>query len=230
MNQLNSNFQEQEGDFEDLVESLDATQLKRFQLLFNKKKAKAWWLLAALTGLVAYALVAIILLGPSYGWLVVLVPTLFVVFFIRALFKGIVGESKSTYKDYGSIILPLVLVGLVSVFGGLIWSRGDNITQHARYLEIYADCQRDPSTDAGVDYIYGYVKDCQTLLEGNHHQQVLREYQEEKDQQTRGVIVSGISVIIVYPLSLYYAKSLIDKKNDLLGATIARQVKRNKKS
>ena len=214
----------------EVIQDLSQEQLNRFQILFNKKKISQWLLPLSLTGLLVYTVVASILLNPSLSWLIVLIPTLFIVFFSRSLFKGVVGESESQHKDYGLIVLPLVLVGMFGFFGALIWSYSDNIRQHEQYVEDYTECQAefgdtlpdDEEKQSNPDF-----KDCAYILGERRHQEELDQHEHDQSQAFRGIIVSGLSLVVIYPLALYYAKTLADKRNDLLAKQLAEQVKKS---
>lgn len=214
-------------DLEEAVRDLNPDQLSRFELLFKQKKNNGWLLPTALTALAAYALAAGILIHPGYSWMVALIPTLFVVFFIRSLLKGVVGVGQDRQKDYGSIILPIVLISLFGLCGVLIWARNNNAQEQQSYLKSYQMCQQNPDgtvVDSGYYYSY-YDRDCDRILDESRHQARVKNYESNNDQWTRGVIVTGLGLLIIYPLGLYYSKSLIDKKNSLLAKSLADRIK-----
>ena len=108
-------------DIDRVLSDLNQQQLLRFQLLFSQEKANHWLIPVAFSGLGVYALVATLLLDSGYSWLVVLIPALFVIFFVRSLLKGVVTDAqKDRQKDYGSIILPFVLISLFGLCGVLV--------------------------------------------------------------------------------------------------------------
>lgn len=224
---MKNKSQDPKLELEGSLQGLNQEQLTRFQLLFEQRKNKPWLLPTALTALAAYALTAGMLLNPGYSWLVALIPTLFVVFFIRSLLKGVVTEGKEKQKDYGSIILPFVLISLFGLCGVLIWARNENIRNHQDYLDNYQHCQENPGgTVSDSDtYLYYYERDCDRVLDETRHRQKVDNYERNNDQLTRGVIVTGLGLLIIYPLSLYYSKSLIDKKNALIAKTLADKIK-----
>ena len=216
-------------ELEDTLRGLNESQLTRFQLLFAQKKNANWLLPTAFTALAVYSLTASILLHPGYSWLVVLIPTLFVIFFIRSLLKGVVTDAKKDHqKDYGSVILPFVLISLFGLCGVLVWARNENSREHQEYLKSYQSCEQDPDgTVVDSGYYYGYYDDCDSLLNDSRHERRVSDYDRRQDQLTRGVIVTGLGLLIIYPLSLYYSKSLIDKKNTLLAQALAEKIKKD---
>ncbi len=227
---MNDKLKNPKLELEETLRGLDQSQLARFQLLFAQRKNNNWLLPTAFTALAVYALAAGVLLHPGYSWLVALIPTLFVVFFIRSLLKGVVTDAKKDrQKDYGSVILPFVLISLFGLCGVLVWARNESSRDHQEYLNNYQNCQQDPDgtvVDSGYSYGY-YDNNCDNLLDDNRHQRRISDYEHGQEQLTRGVIVTGLGLLIIYPLSLYYSKSLIDKKNTLLAQALAEKIKKD---
>ena len=219
-------------ELEETLGQLNEAQLSRFRVLFARQQNKPWLIPIVYSVLGAYTLLATILLHPGYSWLVAMIPTLFVVFFVRSMLSGLVGEKKKERQtNYGSIILPIVMVSLFAVCGGLTYGYLDSGRLHQEYLDSYQTCQQDPEATV-ITPRYGYYssRDCEYLIEAGNHEREVKQHERNQQQLVRGIAVTGLGLMIIYPLSVYYFKSLIDKKNVLAAQAIVAQIKSGDKN
>ena len=213
-------------ELEETVSQLNSSQQSRFRILFARQQQSLWLIPVILSILGGYALLATSLLNPSYSWLVVLIPTLFIVFFFRSLLSGLVGDKKNRQANYGSIILPLVLISLFILCGMLAWGYAENNRRHQDYLTSYQQCQQNPAREVAPEYSWSYSwRSCDEILKDNRHQTTVQNHERDQSQLLRGLGVSGLGLVIIYPLAIYYFRALIDKRNLLAGQAIITQIK-----
>ncbi len=213
-------------ELEETVSQLNSSQQSRFRVLFARQQQSFWLIPVTLSILGGYALLATTLLNPSYSWLVVLIPTLFVVFFFRSLLSGLVGDKKNRQANYGSIILPLVLISLFILCGMLAWGYTENNRQHQDYLTNYQQCQQNPAREVAPEYSWSYSwRSCDEILLEDRHQTAVRNHEREQNQLLRGLGISGLGLVIIYPLAIYYFRALINKRNLLAAQAIIAQIK-----
>ena len=235
-------------ELEETIKGLQPDQLRRFQSLFEKRKTNRWLLPASLTGLLIYTIVVATLVHPGFSWLIIMFLSLFVVFFLRSVYKGVAGEASSIFggrdqkvrpqhRYYGLIVLPLAMVCLAGVVGILLWAYMENNQNQTKYIERYTECQTkygsyDAANAAERDDTYSYYYgpsggSCRTVLREGYDLSKREDYQNDKDLIFQGLIASGFSLVIVYPLGLYYSKILTDKRNNIIAEQIADQVRQS---
>ena len=212
-------------DYPEIEEEIDRLNQKdsaRFKRLFAKRHQKLSLPLIIMAGLGLYCFMIGLWLHPSYSWILALLPTLFLTVFGRSQIAGIISTKSQASKYYGLISLPLVFAALCTFCGALTNAYFD-ISFDDSYNSITSLQQRKEDCDSGIEKDEDWCKDINSELRDAE-----RREEEEAPELLRGTILSGVAIIAIYPISVYYLRSVIRKNNLLTIKQILEQLKEGK--
>ena len=206
-------------EIEEEIGSLSQEDSTRFQRLFAKRCQKLSLPLIIVACLGIYCFVVGLWLHPSYSWVFALLPTLFLTVFGRSQIAGIISTKNQASKYYGLISLPLVFAALCTLCGAL----------SNAYFNISFN-----NSSYSVESLQQQKEDCESRLETDKYRcdnvdsdlrDAERQRDEDKPELLRGIIMSAVAIIAIYPVSVYYLRSVIRKNNLLTIKQILAQLK-----
>ena len=210
-------------EIEEEISRLNQEDSARFQRLLAKRYQKLSLPLIIVAGLGLYCFIVGLWLHPSYSWILALLPTLFLTVFGRSQIAGVISAKDQASKYYGLISLPLVFAALCTFCGALTNAYFDISFDDSNYSVESLQQEKD-DCDSGIEADEDRCKEINSELRDAE-----RREKEEHPELLRGIIMSGVAIIAIYPASVYYLRSVIRKNNLLTIKQILEQLKEGEK-
>ena len=213
-------------EIEEEIGHLNQEDSARFQRLLAKRYQKLSLPLIIVAGLGLYCFIVGLWLHPSYSWILALLPTLFLTVFGRSQIAGVISSKNQASKYYGLISLPLVFAALCT-FCGALTNAYFNISFDDFDYSVESLEQQKADCDSGVEEEKYRCEEIDSELKDAERRE--NREKEENPELLRGIIMSGVAIIAIYPVSVYYLRSVIRTNNLLTIKQILEQLKEGEK-